>query len=561
MLSRPALLLVLFLALRADHFAQVLPPFWVDQDTTLCSPQPVTLTANVNVPGANYATTSYAITTIPYTPDPYNGGTPLVWQSNGDDEVHGPFNIGFTFCFMGVPRTQFYIGINGWVGFSNGPTTYTSLAIPSTNANVPKDCIMGPWQDWYPGFNNASVNYVVYGAAPYRRLVVSWDNSAMFSCTNLQGRFQIILYETSNIIENHIQNKPNCLNWGGGTAVQGLHDLSGTIAFPIAGRNSTQWTAVNDAVRYTPNGPFTPFQIDWFDLPANTQIGTGNSITVNPVTNMQYYAVVTYQCSNGTDADTVDVNISTPMNTLTSFSDNTCNINSGTASVNVNGGVGPYSYSWSNGDTQMMADSLAGGTYTVLITDVNGCTTSATVTVNTLMPPVANFNYLPSVVTLIDPEAQFTDLSTGAMYWYWDFGDGDTSMMQHPTHEYLLDGTYQVTLIVENQYGCRDTIVQTLLVEGYFTFYIPNAFTPNNSGNNEIFSAEFTGVKTDGFELYIFSRWGDLIFQTTDPAEGWNGRYKNSGAFVPEGVYVYLYKFHDFKSYGHEIRGHVSVIK
>ncbi|MCC7302364.1 MAG: gliding motility-associated C-terminal domain-containing protein [Bacteroidia bacterium] len=540
---------------------QVQPPFWVDKDTTLCSPQPVTLTANVNIPGANYATTSYSVGSIPYTPDPYNGGTPLVWQTNGDDEVHGPFNIGFTFCFMGSPRTQFYIGINGWVGFANGPTTYTSLAIPSTNANVPKECIMGPWQDWYPGFNNASVNYAVYGVAPYRRLVVSWDNSAMFSCTNLTGRFQIILYETSNIIENHIQNKPNCLTWGGGTAVQGLHDFSGTLAFPVTGRNSTQWTAVNDAVRYTPNGAFTPFQIDWYDLPGNNLLGSGSTITVNPVTNTQYYAVVTYLCSNGTDADTVDVNISTAINASTVFSDDTCNISSGTATVNVSGGVGPYAYAWSNGDTQVMADSLSGGTYTVVITDVNGCTASTTATVNSLMPPVANFSYSPSVITLIDPEAQFTDLSAGATLWYWDFGDGNTSTTQHPLHTYLLDGTYLVTLIVENQFGCTDTVTQTLLVEGYFTFYIPNAFTPNNSGSNEIFAAEFTGIEEQGYEMFIFSRWGDVVFHTTDPNQGWYGSYNNSGPMVQEGVYVYLFKFRDFKSYGHEIRGHVTVIK
>lgn len=544
--------------------SQVLPPFWVDQDTNLCAPGPVPLTANVNLPGANYGTTSYAVSSIPYAPDPYNGGPPIgPWQINGDDEVFGPFNIGFTFCFMGQARTQFYIGTNGWVGFSGGPTNYTSIPIPSTSPTIPKDCIMGPFQDWYPGFNNASVNFAIYGTIPFRRLVISWDNTAMFQCTNLQGRFQIVLFETSNVIDNNIQNKPNCPSWAGGTAIQGLHDPTGTVAFTVPGRNSTQWTTTNNSYRFTPNGVFTPYTINWFDLPGNNPVGTGLNVTVNPLVNTQYYAVITYACSNGTDSDTVDVNISTPMTTATSFSDDTCAISSGTASVIVNGGVGPYTYVWSNGDSGLLADSLAGGTYTVVITDANNCTVSAVATVTALLPPVANFLWTPNVITLIDPEAFFTDLSSAVVTWYWDFGDGDTSGSQNPSHVYLLDGSYVVTLIITDQFGCMDTITDVILVEGYYTFYIPNAFTPNNSGifDNEEFYAEFTGIESNSFSMYIYDRWGELIFKTNDVNARWNGKRNNTGQLVPEGVYTYVFAFKDFKLYPHEIRGHVSVIR
>jgi gliding motility-associated-like protein len=555
-------ILVLFLCFGAVcAFAQTPPNFYIANDTTLCQAGPVTLNAMISVPGVNYSTTSYSVTSIPYTPDPYNGGPFLTYQTNGDDEVHGPFPIGFTFCFMGVARTQFYIGTNGWVGFSNGPTTYTSLAIPSTNVNVPKDCIMGPWQDWYPGFNNSQVHYAVYGTAPWRRLVVAWDNTPMFSCTNNIGRFQIVLFETSNIIENHIQTKPNCLNWGGGTAVQGLHDISGTIAFPVPGRNSTQWTTSNNAYRFTPNGPFTPYQITWYDVSTNTQIGTGNSIVVNPPSTNNYAAIVTFECSLGTDTDTVAVTISPPLLALTTFSDDTCLATVGSATVLVSGGFGPYSYLWSNGDTNMVADSLIGGTYTVITTDVNGCTRTDVVTVTSLPPPVANFSHNPNIVTLLDPDCYFTDLSLNATQWYWDFGDGDTSTLQNPVHIYMLDGTYTVTLIVSNQWGCTDTITQTVLVEAYYTFFVPNSFTPNGNTENDTWVPKFTGIDEKSYTLIIFDRWGQVIFKTNDPFEAWNGKVNNSGKVVQEDTYVYLITFEDFQTYFHELSGKLTVLK
>ena len=83
---------------------------------------------------------------------------------------------------------------------------------------------MGPWQDWHPGTGSNIGQYIKYqvlGTAPNRRLVVSWNNCPMFSCTSNFGTFQIVLFETTNIIETRIQNKPACTSWAQGTAVHG----------------------------------------------------------------------------------------------------------------------------------------------------------------------------------------------------------------------------------------------------------------------------------------------------------------------------------------------------
>jgi gliding motility-associated-like protein len=241
---------------------------------------PTTVTAN--------QTTSYSVTQIPFVPQSTVGATPLTMN---DDSQQGPFNIGFSFCFFGNTYTQFYIGSNGWISFSPAqPTSFTSLTIPNISMNVPKNCIMGPWQDWNPGIGNGPyIRYQLLGSTPCRRLVVSWNNCPMYSCTTTYGSFQIVIYESTNIIDNIIINKPNCLSWAGGTAVEGIHNLPGTVAFPVPGRNSTVWTATNQTWRWTPSGPPVTPVLTWFQVGNPTPIGTGPSIVVTPPANGAFY--------------------------------------------------------------------------------------------------------------------------------------------------------------------------------------------------------------------------------------------------------------------------------
>jgi len=363
---------------------------------TICAGGTATLTAVVTPGGGggSLPTDSYAITSVAYTPNPYNTGT---FVTLSDDSQTGALPVGFTFCFFGTNYTNFYIGSNGWVAFTPQPTTYTSATVPSSAGTVPKNCIMGPWQDWHPGIAGGPyINYQTLGTAPNRRLVVSWNNCPMFSCTTTLGRFQIIIYETSNLIENYIETKPNCLAWAGGTAVQGVHNAAGTVAFTVPGRNSTAWTATNEGWRYTPNG--TPaYQINWYILPANTLIGTGSPITVTPPTSPQYYyaeVVDLNGCPTGaaTNKDTVEVisaNVSVDAGAYTQI----CSGQS--ASLNATSGAAT-SYSWSPGGSlsnpaisNPVATPSATTTYTVSVMDAFGCTGTDTVTI-AIADPIAN---------------------------------------------------------------------------------------------------------------------------------------------------------------------------
>lgn len=286
--------LLFFTCFSISAFSQLV----LSDDTLLCSPSPVILSV---ISAPIFGTDAYTFDTIPYSPEEYEGTS----VSLSDDAHSGAKDIGFTFCFMGNSYTQFYIGSNGWVSFG-GPgalsDTYTSASIPSTGGSVPKNCIMGPWQDWHPGIAGGPyIKYQTIGDEPNRKLVVSWDNVPMFSCTGTKGKFQIVLYETSNIIDNHITDKNYCA-WAGGTATQGTHNLAGTIAYVYPGRNSTVWTADEESVRFTPTG------ITWTTTTSPDIIGVGDSLTVNPLITTSYVAHLE-DCSGEEYTDTVTVTV------------------------------------------------------------------------------------------------------------------------------------------------------------------------------------------------------------------------------------------------------------
>lgn len=164
---------------------------------------------------------------------------------------------------------------------------------------------------------------------------------------------------------------------------------------------------------------------------------------------------------------------------------------------------------------------------------------------------VANFDYLIDLgdgnlvandtVQLFE-QIQFEDLTVGkAILWNWDFGDGNTSSSANPTHAYDQKGTYTVQLQVIDEFGCVSTYTQVIQVSDDYWVKVPNAFTPSREdGKNNFFKPYYRGIGS--MEFYIFSTWGELIFQTSSlESPGWDGNLK--GAPAPNGNYVYRGKF------------------
>ena len=119
----------------------------------------------------------------------------------------------------------------------------------------------------------------------------------------------------------------------------------------------------------------------------------------------------------------------------------------------------------------------------------------------------------------------------------WDFGDGIYGFTESPTHEFADTGVYEVELITFSDNGCSDTARAVLDVEPLNTFFLPNAFSPNEDGLNDEFAGTGITKGMRGFRLAVWNRWGELLFETTDPAKAWNGKGKEDGQPAPKGVY------------------------
>lgn len=123
--------------------------------------------------------------------------------------------------------------------------------------------------------------------------------------------------------------------------------------------------------------------------------------------------------------------------------------------------------------------------------------------------------------------------------------------------------TYYVTQWVQNSYGCKDSITKPVEIIPSWTFYIPNAFSPNGDGVNEGFKGTGIGIDNTTYNLWVFDRWGNQVFYSDDMEKVWDGRVqgKKDGDIVQEDVYVWKVKFQDFLGKKHEYKGTVSVIK
>ncbi len=184
--------------------------------------------------------------------------------------------------------------------------------------------------------------------------------------------------------------------------------------------------------------------------------------------------------------------------------------------------------------------------------------------------PVANFTVLPEIVVLPEGQAHFYNLSEGASAYLWDFGDGSLSAEIDPEHKYRDLGVYNVELIAYTNFNCSDTIIRNAVVkvEGAGTLRFPNAFVPSKTGpsgghynpvdySNTIFHPVHKGVIE--YELLIFNRWGEQIFQSDDVWVGWDG-YRN-GELSPQDVYVWRAKGKFSTGESFDMRGNVTLLR
>lgn len=417
-----------------------------------CSSNCANLSASVLATGA---TSSYAVSSIPYAPPySYSAGSPLL--VNIDDTWSSVLNLPFTFCYFGTPYTQCVAGSNGLISFdltyAGGYCQYPFTAT-CPSASIPLNSIFGPYHDIDPAVTG-DMYWATYGSYPCRTLVVSWNQVAMFSCTTMIATHMIVLYETTNVIEVYIQNKPLCSAWNSGNAVVGIQDATGATGYTAPGRNTGQWTAANEAWRFTPNGT-SNYNVTWWQ--GATQIATGLTTTACPVTNTTYTAQVVYTNCDATQVtvtDNMNVTVSSPPTADAGLPQTICPGSSATLTA-----TGGGTYQWNTGPTtaSISVTPAITTTYTVTVT-VAGCTASDNVTVTVNSPPAADAG-LPQTIC---PGANATLTATGGGTYQWNTGTTTPSITVSPA----ITTTYTVTV---TNLGCTASDNVTVTVNSSIT--------------------------------------------------------------------------------------------
>ena len=325
----------------------------------------------------------YFVAPIPYLPYSYNTGTPLL--VNLDDIWSPAIALPFSFNFYGTTYNSIVIGSNGVVSFNTNnansycPWSYTAIC---PNANIVSGStgpyIFCPFHDIDPAVSGG-INYITYGTAPNRVFVVNFYSVAMFSCTTSLATQQLVLYEGSNAIDVYIENKPLCSSWNSGNATLGIQNAAGNNGLTPPGRNTGQWTATNEAWRFSTQ----PIISTHYDLKvcsdsailsaspffSNYLWSTGET-TQNIIVHIQGTYTVTASYNGNTVKDTINVHFTTPQMNLFLGQDT---VLCSSPTFHIHADTGFSTYLWNTG---AFADSIVvnhTGNYSVITQDTANC--------------------------------------------------------------------------------------------------------------------------------------------------------------------------------------------
>ena len=229
-------------------------------------------------------------------------------------------------------------------------------------------------------------------------------------------------------------------------------------------------------------------------------------------------------------------------------------------------------YIWNFGNNLVPQDTFIAhsiyetpGTYNVslTVTDLSGC--SNTLTLNDFITvhedPEAHFSTSPETITEFNPTVDFNDESyPNIVGWKWYFDSLGNSNYENPNFTFPEDsGTYYVTLVVEDDNTCTDTLTKKIFIKSEIALFLPNSFTPNGDGLNDTFTPNGFGISEEGYTFLIFNRWGELVFETNSVLEGWNGTFKDKT--LPSGVYIWRVDFNDLNGKEYRRKGQLNILR
>ena len=249
-------------------------------------------------------------------------------------------------------------------------------------------------------------------------------------------------------------------------------------------------------------------------------------IEVHPAPNVNFVSDVNFGCQD------LAVNFSNTSTSLTGNENCTWSLGDGT---NVNS-CSSFEHIYTSA-----------GTFNLTLTVENefGCTKTLTEEnyIEVSPQPNASFDYQPSKPNVLDSEVTFINNTTGAEFYSWTFGEFTTSSNEHPIIDFEGEAQeVEVMLIATTSLGCVDTVIQIINIEDVLIYYIPNTFTPGD-GANPIWQPIFTsGFNPFDYNLLIFNRWGEVVFESNNAKHGWDGTY-GANKLAKDGTYVYKIEF------------------
>jgi len=534
----------------ANYLLAPSPTATIIGSQTVCINQPATITLNASNGTAPYR--------IGYT---VNGG-PILYQ---DTDLNGQLSIAantstpgtFNYGLVNVASSGPYPCTNA----ITGTATIVVRDIPTASLSATSSTVCQ---------NDPPVLVTVTGSGSTSPFQFTYDfnGGATQSATSVGN---IIAIPMPTALPGNFNVNIHTISYGNGPACSSNLSLThNLVVLPQPGATVIGDTTVcknesSPAITFTGTDNIPPytFQYTINGGAPQTITSVGNSATVNVPTNAA--GIFTYElisvsgssnpaCSKSMN-QTATVNVK-ELPTATLYApDSICLGSSGRfvtfAAAN---GTPPFTFTYSiNGSPLSDITTTASsntvsldipssvlGSFTYLISKVSdsgppACerqiSKAATVVVDDI---IADFNYNPISCPYASNFA-FVEGSDKGVQWNWEYGDGAFGSGPRAEHNYLVGGTYEVTLVATSAIGCRDTITKNIDVIQPYRIWMPNAFTPNGDAKNEKYIPVVTSVS--GYELSIFNRWGMLVFQTNNPDEGWNG--KINGGDAPVGVYVF----------------------
>ncbi len=331
------------------------------------------------------------------------------------------------------------------------------------------------------------------------------------------------------------------------TATVNVNNSGGPVLTLQSQVNLDCYGDTNGSATVSATGGAAPLTYTWNTTPVQT------GPTALNLSGGTYIATVTdaNQCSSSV---TVTITQPSAINGAITTTPAGCSTADGTATVVASGGTGPYTYAWSNGMTTSSISGLAAGNYSVIITDATGCT-SASLNASVVVLSTANIDAGPDVHIMEGGSTVLT--ATGGVFFNWSPTTGlSCSTCGTTTATPAQTTTYIVTAIDAN--GCFGSDTVTVYVnKACGTVFVPTAFSPNDDGQNDLFCVYGDCIVSMSFQL--FNRWGEKVFETTDPSICWDGKYKGK----PSNPGVFYYHFSAITSDGETViqKGNVSLVK